>query len=138
MLEFALLSYYRSRGIQKTAKLSSFCYKLVNYAVSFIKSVVPHHEHDWLKRVAINALQLWRNECPNGKPNRDVYYRYAQEAERISQRLSSYRHVEREKTDFPSPGIQEVFILIARSNIHRPESYILPSTATQVVFIEQG
>lgn len=131
MLKYAYISYFRS-----THKMN------VNEVSTLVRSIGQKYLNDMesstsLDEILNDALSFLKVEIPNGL-DREKFYKYSIQAENDSKSLTS------DNTCITSNSIScgsladEIFFLIANGNIHRPESYIVPSTAVHVVDLEQG
>ena len=80
--------------------------------------------------------------APGGVLNRESFYLEMRRAEVDSDALKPY--LERKKSVHFTKGADvsylanDVFFTIARANAHRPESYVLPSTAVIIVDVEHS
>jgi len=137
MLKYAYISYFRSLHLVKP-----------NYTVSplarrlgliYLKRTGGGIS---LKRVLEDAFDEWHRSAPNGALDREKFYDENEKTE--FEALMLEQHINDkgvrnaiEQTSFVGTLANDIFFSLARGHIHRPESYILPSTAVHIVEIEQ-
>jgi hypothetical protein len=144
ILVYALVSYFRSSH-KHANKVNPIVLFLVNYCLTnFIES-------DRLPESFIHdAYNKYKSELPYGKLDRELFYRELMEVEFMSEMLKpDLKILDNGKIVSNNATISEkdadsvktfgfgMFYNIMRGNVHRPESYIVPSTAVQVVEFEQ-
>jgi hypothetical protein len=147
LLKFALVSYFRSthQVTPHPPVLHPNVLSLVHRALRLIgtnPAWIPRASQGMVK----SAYDFWRQTAPNGVLNRELFYR---ELGRIESDSATIRLVSpsSQSTNRISnntalgPKTQEfafgLFTAMATANIHRAESYVLPSTAVHVVEWEQ-
>jgi len=136
MLQYAYISYFRSLHITGT-----------DYSVSPLARRIGEI---YLKRMGSQATldaildaahAEWISTAPDGVLNRERFYAENTHAEIAANLLikqyGTKNAVERVANNVTNSAANDIFFSIARGNIHRAESYILPSTAVHVVEIEQ-
>ena len=136
MLQYAYISYFRSLHITGP-----------DYSVSPLARRIGEL---YLKRMGskttLNAImdaahKEWISTAPDGHLNRERFYDENTHAEVAAKQLieqyGSKNAVERVANNVTDSAANDIFFSIARGNVHRAESYILPSTAVHVVEIEQ-
>jgi hypothetical protein len=137
MLKYAYISYFRSLHLVKP-----------NYTVSplarrlgliYLKQAGGGIS---LKRVLEDAFEEWHRSAPNGKLDREKFYDENEKTE--FEALMLEQHIDDKgvrnaiaQSSFVGTLANDIFFSLARGHIHRPESYILPSTAVHIVEIEQ-
>jgi len=152
LLNYALISYFRStQQSDPSAKPV-----LSPLAATIVRKFIDQLHLD--KTISLGdttqlAYDNWLRDAPGGKLNRETFYKSIKTVEDYSKVVEKYmksantkkisNNIELEK----DPKLKTVenlkslaftfFIGIANGNIHRPESYILPSTAVHVVEFEQ-
>jgi hypothetical protein len=141
-LVYALISYFRS---------SHKNYNQVHPIVSYLVNYCLQHfvESDKSPGALIQgAYNKYMTEIPDGKLNREFFYRELREVEDISEIIKPYlKTIDNNKIISNNAGFASkykngmpafaLFYGIMRGNVHRPESYIVPSTAVHVVEFEQ-
>lgn len=149
LLKFALVSYFRSTH-QVTARppvLHPNVLSLVHRALRLIgtnPAWIPRASQGMVK----SAYDFWRQTAPNGVLNRELFYRELGRIESDSATLrlvspsQNTKSINRISNNTAlGPNAQEfafgLFTAMATANIHRAESYVLPSTAVHVVEWEQ-
>jgi hypothetical protein len=137
MLKYAYISYFRSLHLVKP-----------NYTVSplarrlgliYLKRTGGGIS---LKRVLEDAFDEWHRSAPNGALDREKFYDENEKTEfealMLEQHINDKGVINAiEQTSFVGTLANDIFFSLARGHIHRPESYILPSTAVHIVEIEQ-
>ena len=148
LLKYALVSYFRSTH-QVTLRppiLHPNVTTLVYHALTLVKT-----NPAWIPRayqaIVKSAYDFWRQTAPNGVLNRELFYR---ELGKVESDSATIKLLDGNSKNQPSrlsnntalgPKAQEfafgLFTAMATANIHRAESYVLPSTAVHVVEWEQ-
>jgi hypothetical protein len=145
ILLYGLISYFRSSH-KKVNEVSPIVLYLVKYCiVNFI-------EHDKLIDSLIQeAYYKCNSELPDGKFNRELFYRELRDVETKSVLINPFLYtIDNGKIVSDNIGLAKIihdhdmnsfafaiFSHIMRGNVHRSESYIVPSTAVHVVEFEQ-
>ena len=137
MLKYAYISYFRSLHIVKSSyKVSPLARRL---GFLYLNQLGGERS---LKRVLEDAFEEWHNSAPNGALDREKFYDENEKTE--FEALMLEQHINDkgvrnaiEQTSFVGTLANDIFFSLARGHIHRPESYILPSTAVHIVEIEQ-
>ena len=124
LLRYAYVSYFRSRHIYSIKDVSSLAIKIGEQYLDLLNNTTPIH------KVLQAAQDQWNKTAPGGKLNREIFYKLQQQVEEDSS------HLLKTKGKFKDLA-NEMFFLRADADIHRPESYVLPTTATHIVEIEQ-
>ena len=120
MLRYAYISYFRS--VKKPCPVSPLARRL---GLLFLKKI-PNNQTS-LKHIIEEATAEWSEQK---QPNREQFYLEQQKAELEATLL----HNKKANATFLA---NDIFFSLARANIHRDESYVLPSTAVHVVEMEQ-
>lgn len=126
MLEYAYISYFRSLHTDTVSPLGQRLGELYLQKMSSPENI---------QTVIQRALDTWTTEAPNGELIREKFYDANREAEESANRLLTgglAKNSSAYATEAP-----RIFFLIAKGNVHRPESYIVPSTPVHVVELEQ-
>jgi hypothetical protein len=137
ILTYAYVSYFRSNHITDTPSISDIARTL---GLIYLK-IVGIEESTRLDKILEDALNIWKAAAPHG--DREEFYRQSQIAEEVSNDIKSTLiekngSVISNNTRIVDEGLASLlFFALAEGNIHRPESYILPSTAVHVVEMEQ-
>ena len=124
LLQYAYISYFRSRHIHSIKDVSPLAIKIGRRYLHLLDNSMPIH------KVLQAALDQWNKTAPDGKLNRETFYKLQQRVEQDSSRLLKIKGKFKDLAN-------EMFFLRADADIHRPESYVLPTTATHIVEIEQ-
>jgi hypothetical protein len=153
LLKYALVSYFRSthQVTQRPPVVHPNVTALVHRALRMAGT-----NPAWIPRayqaVVKNAYDFWRQTAPNGVLNRELFYRELGKVESDSATIRLLSSSGNPSSGNPSSGkvsnntaqgskAQEfafgLFTAMATANIHRAESYVLPSTAVHVVEWEQ-
>jgi len=150
ILKYAYISYFRSTH---TTELSPLATVLGNKFLGGLGDPVS------LDAVIADAKAEWLSEAPDGVLDREKFY---EKAKQIDDKTKKVYHLfisqkwqgiaakvvslaKQKRASFAEivPEVLQsrlaidLFFLICKANIHRAESYILPSTAVHVVDIEQ-
>ena len=120
MLRYAYISYFRS--VKKPSPVSPLARRL---GLLFLKKI-PNNQTS-LKHIIEEATAEWSEQK---QPNREQFYLEQQKAELEATLL----HNKKANATFLA---NDIFFSLCRANIHRAESYVLPSTAVHVVEMEQ-
>jgi hypothetical protein len=143
ILSHALISYFRSshKNVDDVSPIVLF---LVKYCIqNYIES---DNSPDLLIQ---RAYYNFMTEIPDGKLNRELFYTNLREVETMSISIKPYLikqtndKIVSNNTTIAKTGRDmesfsfNIFWRIMRGNVHRSESYIVPSTAVQVVEFEQ-
>jgi hypothetical protein len=143
ILLYALVSYFRSSN-KKVNEINPIVMFLVNYCITRI--IESKQSPNLLLQ---NAYYKFMSEIQGGKLNRELFYRELNEVELMSESLKPYlnttnngkivsNNASMAKTEGDMQSFSfTLFSLIMKGNVHRSESYIVPSTAVQVVEFEQ-
>jgi hypothetical protein len=137
MLEYAYISYFRSLHIYGSSfDVSPLARRLGEI---YLRRMGSSTSLDTLMQ---SAFSDWSETAPNGTLNREIFYKENANAEAQANQLKP-RLIVKGNTQMTQNSnntniiANEIFFSVARGNIHRAESYILPSTAVHVVEIEQ-
>jgi len=134
MLQYAYISYFRSLHITGP-DVSPLARRIGELYVQRMGGTVS------LDTILESAHKEWTSTAPDGVLNRERFYAENTHAEiaanQLIQRYGSKKVIERIRNTVIRTTAEDIFFSIARGNIHRAESYILPSTAVHVVEIEQ-
>jgi hypothetical protein len=120
MLRYAYISYFRS--VKKSNQVSPLARRL---GLIFLKKI-PNNTVS-LKHIIEEATNEWNSQR---HMNREQFYLEQEKAELEATLLYN------KKANITFLA-SDIFFSIARANIHRAESYVLPSTAVHVVEMEQ-
>lgn len=134
ILRYAYMGYFRSTGFDAGAQdpeVSAMAKAFGKLYLHKLQPIASSNELDDMARASIaDAAHLYREKLPGNRMNREEFYRHAMRVETDLANLT--------RNNANSDAIaSNVFFEIAEGNIHRPESYILASTAVHVVDIEQ-
>jgi hypothetical protein len=124
MLKYAYISYFRSLEMTRTYTVSPLARRL---GYIYLKRLDVSRS---LKSILEEAFAEWTHTAPNGQLDRERFYLEQERAEREASLLRGYNKDTRLLAN-------DIFFSIARGDIHRAESYVLPSTAVHIVEIEQ-
>jgi hypothetical protein len=144
ILIHALISYFRSSH-KHVNEVNPILLFLVKYCqVNFIQS--DRSPESFIE----GAYNKFKSDLPDGKLNREIFYRELKEVEFMSEIIkpdlkalnngkivSNNAAISKKEEDSLKTFGFGLFYNIMRGNIHRPESYIVPSTAVHVVEFEQ-
>lgn len=147
LLEFALVSYFRSthQVTHRPPVLHPNVSSLVHRALR-LAGTNPARIPRATQEIVKNAYDSWRHTAPKGILNRELFYRELERIESDSATLRLIRPDNQSNNRISNntalgPHAQEIafdlFTAMAIANIHRAESYVLPSTAVHVVEWEQ-
>jgi len=140
LLKYAIISYLRSMhqyaGEPKIHENAKFLIK------KFLERTGGQFAFD---DIVTESSDYWYTTAPNGQLNREDFYYHLRKVESDSKiiqwkedhsRLSDNAKMQTDGIDIEDLAFS-LIREIAEGNIHRPESYILPSTAVHVVEFEQ-
>lgn len=134
ILRYAYIGYFRSSGFDAGAQdpaVSALATALGKLYLHKLHPIASSNELDDIVRASIaDAVRLYREKLPGNRMNREEFYAHAM---RVETNLANLTKNNANSDEIAS----NVFFEIAEGNIHRPESYILASTAVHVVDIEQ-
>lgn len=142
ILLYSLISYFRASH-KKVNEINPIVIFLVKYCI--IKFI----ESDRSPESLINeAYYKCNSDLPDGKFNRELFYRDLIEVEAMSDRIKPFiktldngKLVSNNEALSKESNIETIgfllFYNVMKGNVQRPESYIVPSTAVQVVEFEQ-
>jgi hypothetical protein len=128
MLKYAYISYFRSLNqVKKDYTLTPLARRL-----GYIYLVKMKGQRT-LKSILEEAYAEWTQVAPYGHLDRELFYKELQKAETESLVLAEGAK------DAKDDGYlaDDLFFTLARGNIHRKDSYILPSTSVHIVELEQ-
>jgi hypothetical protein len=138
MLTFAYISYFRSTHATTVSPLAR------QLGVIFLERLSSPLSVDL---VIARALHEWNDTAKDGKLDRELFYKLSQKAEEIMTLLKPSLRTTRSKkvasnnrrtfSQDNHPYAVELFELFSLSNVHRAESYVVPSTAVHIVDLEQ-
>jgi hypothetical protein len=152
VLKYAVMSYFRSthqhaRGV--TPVLSRVAAFFINSCLTSIKTSVPQKP---LSEFVQTVYDEWVTAAPDGHLQREQFYKELQTVEYNSKLVKPYMKTRQEDgkivsnnaamagnmgRDEPAAIAFALFYGIMKGNVHRAESYIVPSTAVHVVEFEQ-
>ena len=137
MLSYAYMSYFRSTHSKSVEQVSPLARLLGSLFLDKLSSSLS------VDLVIRRALYEWNDTAKDGVLDRERFYTLFQKAEDIMNLVKPFLHtlpskkvVSRDMLE-GHPYAVDVFDLIAQADIHRAESYVLPSTAVHVVDMEQ-
>ena len=148
LLKFALMSYFRSTG--QGAASSPSISPSVEFLVRKCLALINDSKQVYAVFVQ-NAYNAWQTEAPGGVLNRAEFYKQLGAIEEDSILISAFlKHLEgATATESNNVALEETsgiaaemiayrtFNALMIANLHRAESYVLPSTAIHVVEMEQ-
>jgi len=129
MLKYAYIGYFRSLHITKGDFVISPLVRRLGYI--YLKKVGGTKS---LKHILEEAYTEWTQSAPNGHLDREQFYLEYEKVERESSLLHGFSGKD---TVFVQYLANDIFFSLARANVHRDESYVLPSTAVHIVEVEQ-
>jgi len=148
LLSYALVSYYRST--HQVANSPPTIHPNVEFLVRTCLKMLgtPDEKMDNAYKGIVNdSYKVWRTTAPLGRLNREKFYSYLGSVENDSsliQRMINMNGIAMsDNTAMRENGIDveglafTLFYNVGHGNIHRAESYVLPSTAVHVVEFEQ-
>ena len=147
LLKYAIVSYFRSthQVENKPPTIHPNAEFLIKHCLKVLKGA---SDDTLYNNVIQNAYTYWRTTAPMGDLNRELFYRNLFSVESDSEFVKpflvtsdTFTTSDNEKIDEVGASASEmafsVFSTLAQANIHRAESYVLPSTAIHVVEFEQ-
>jgi len=149
LIRYALVSYFRSthqispnRPPVIHPNVSALVYRALHFVTRKNNPDTP-----WMKRayqgVVQGAYDFWKQTAPQGVLDRELFYRELAKVESESATIRLLPLPDRPSVlASQNEGITpefafSLFTAMATANIHRAESYVLPSTAVHVVEWEQ-
>ena len=140
ILKYAYVSYFRSTHITDIKDTSSLARTL---GLIYLKEVGI--EGTSLDEILKEAFGIWEvaYNMMSSDESREMFYKQSRHVEELSTSIKSTLVKKNGKQISNNTRIvnkdlaPSVFFALAEGNIHRPESYILPSTAVHVVEMEQ-
>ncbi len=143
VLHYALISYFRSSH-KKPNEVNPIVMFLIKYCIQHFV------ENDKSPETLIQrAYFKYNSEIPDGKLNRELFYKELIDVETMSISIKPYLKtrdngkIESNNESITKTGRDmeslsfNLFWRTMAGNVHRPESYIVPSTAVHVVEFEQ-
>jgi len=143
MLIYAFVSYFRSLHIFKNPTISPLATTLGNIYLFNLQNQRS------LDEVVDAAFALWTKTAPNGQLDREKFYKDSKDIEEISEKIQPYLlqkegSIVSDNYKLSVTGVipqliaPTLFFRTAHGDVHRPESYVLPSTVVHVVKMEQS
>jgi hypothetical protein len=129
MLIYAYIGYFRSTHIDTIDQVSDIARLIGTIYLKLLRNKTP------IDTILQTALNQWHTTAPGGTLNRETFYKTQTKIdEDMTRVIDGLKY--HDSSHFKELAI-ELFFLIADADIHRPESYILGSTAVHVVETEQ-
>jgi len=145
MLMYAFVSYFRSLHIIEgdVPIISPFAKTLGDIYLFNLQDSRP------LEEVVDSAFNFWIKTAPHGRLDREKFYKDSKVIEDVSEQIQPYLVnksgvVVSNNTELSIKGFIPVqvaatlFFKTAHGDVHRPESYVLPSTVVHIVKMEQS
>ena len=129
MLKYAYIGYFRSLNITHGDYVISPLVRRLGYI--YLKKLGGTKS---LKSILEEAYNEWTASAPRGHLDREQFYLEYEKVERESSLIHGFRSND---SVFVRSLANDIFFSLARANVHRAESYVLPSTAVHIVEIEQ-